>query len=76
MPADTAVQLGMIGLGRMGSDLVRRLMRDGPWPLGEAAPGWPRPEVATRCRRDIGSCLLLRRTQLETAWLRPLTSAG
>ena len=29
MPADTAMQLGMIGLGRMGSNLVRRLMRDG-----------------------------------------------
>ena len=29
MPTDTPVQLGMIGLGRMGSNLVRRLMRDG-----------------------------------------------
>jgi 6-phosphogluconate dehydrogenase len=29
MPADTPVQLGMIGLGRMGANLVRRLMRDG-----------------------------------------------
>ena len=28
MPADTPMQLGMIGLGRMGSNLVRRLMRD------------------------------------------------
>ena len=29
MPTDTPMQLGMIGLGRMGSNLVRRLMRDG-----------------------------------------------
>ena len=29
MPTDTPMQLGMIGLGRMGSNLVRRLMREG-----------------------------------------------
>jgi 6-phosphogluconate dehydrogenase len=29
MATDTPMQLGMIGLGRMGSNLVRRLMRDG-----------------------------------------------
>src|SRR5271166_1180873 len=29
MTTDTPMQLGMIGLGRMGSNLVRRLMRDG-----------------------------------------------
>jgi 6-phosphogluconate dehydrogenase len=29
MPTDSPMQLGMIGLGRMGSNLVRRLMRDG-----------------------------------------------
>ena len=29
MTADRPMQLGMIGLGRMGSNLVRRLMRDG-----------------------------------------------
>ena len=29
MPTDTPMQLGMIGLGRMGANLVRRLMRDG-----------------------------------------------
>ena len=29
MPADMPMQLGMIGLGRMGANLVRRLMRDG-----------------------------------------------
>ena len=29
MAADRPMQLGMIGLGRMGSNLVRRLMRDG-----------------------------------------------
>ncbi len=29
MTTDRPVQLGMIGLGRMGANLVRRLMRDG-----------------------------------------------
>jgi 6-phosphogluconate dehydrogenase len=29
MPTDSPMQLGMIGLGRMGSNLSRRLMRDG-----------------------------------------------
>ena len=29
MTTDTPMQLGMVGLGRMGSNLVRRLMRDG-----------------------------------------------
>jgi len=29
MPTDTPMQLGMIGLGRMGANLVRRLLRDG-----------------------------------------------
>src|SRR5579863_8962446 len=29
MPTKNPMQLGMIGLGRMGSNLVRRLMRDG-----------------------------------------------
>ena len=29
MPTDTPMQLGMVGLGRMGSNLVRRLLADG-----------------------------------------------
>ncbi len=29
MPTDSPMQLGMIGLGRMGANLVRRLIRDG-----------------------------------------------
>ena len=29
MATDRPMQLGMVGLGRMGSNLVRRLMRDG-----------------------------------------------
>ena len=29
MATDMPLQLGMVGLGRMGSNLVRRLMRDG-----------------------------------------------
>ena len=29
MPTDTPMQLGMIGLGRMGANPVRRLMRGG-----------------------------------------------
>ena len=29
MATDSPMQLGMVGLGRMGANLVRRLMRDG-----------------------------------------------
>jgi 6-phosphogluconate dehydrogenase len=29
MSTDSPMQLGMVGLGRMGANLVRRLMRDG-----------------------------------------------
>ena len=29
MPTDNAMQLGVVGLGRMGANIVRRLMRDG-----------------------------------------------
>jgi len=29
MATDKPMQLGMVGLGRMGANLVRRLMRDG-----------------------------------------------
>ena len=29
MTTNTPMQLGMVGLGRMGANLVRRLMRDG-----------------------------------------------
>ncbi|MEZ5116675.1 MAG: decarboxylating 6-phosphogluconate dehydrogenase [Candidatus Nanopelagicales bacterium] len=29
MPTDTPMQLGMVGLGRMGANIVRRIMRDG-----------------------------------------------
>ncbi len=31
---DTPMQLGMVGLGRMGANIVRRLMRDGHHPVG------------------------------------------
>ena len=36
MPTDKPMQLGMIGLGRMGGNLVRRLMRDGHTCVGYA----------------------------------------
>ena len=29
MPTTTPMQLGMVGLGRMGANIVRRLLRDG-----------------------------------------------
>ena len=29
MPTETPMQLGMVGLGRMGAGIVRRLMKDG-----------------------------------------------
>jgi 6-phosphogluconate dehydrogenase len=34
MPAATRMQLGMVGLGRMGANIVRRLLRDGHWCVG------------------------------------------
>jgi 6-phosphogluconate dehydrogenase len=37
MPTEKPMQLGMIGLGRMGANLVRRLMRD-----GHLCVGWAR----------------------------------
>ena len=36
MPTDKPMQLGMIGLGRMGGNLVRRLMQDGHHCVGYA----------------------------------------
>ena len=40
MPTDKPMQLGMIGLGRMGANLVRRLMLDGHHCVGWArSPG-------------------------------------
>jgi 6-phosphogluconate dehydrogenase len=43
MPTDTPLQLGMVGLGRMGSGLVRRLLRD-----GHRCVGFNRTPEATR----------------------------
>ena len=34
MATDTPMQLGMVGLGRMGAGISRRLMRDGHWLVG------------------------------------------
>jgi len=39
MPTDTPMQLGMVGLGRMGANLVRRLMRDGHHCVGTDVSG-------------------------------------
>jgi 6-phosphogluconate dehydrogenase len=40
MPATVTRQLGMVGLGRMGANLVRRLMRDGhPCVVYDRSPG-------------------------------------
>ena len=40
MPANQTRQLGMVGLGRMGANLVRRLMRDGhPCVVYDRSPG-------------------------------------
>ncbi|MFE9255330.1 phosphogluconate dehydrogenase (NAD(+)-dependent, decarboxylating) [Streptomyces sp. NPDC006879] len=51
MTTDTPMQLGMIGLGRMGANLVRRLMRDGHrcvvYDLDEGAVQALREEGAT-----------------------------
>ena len=39
MATDTPMQLGMVGLGRMGSNLVRRLVRDGHHCVGTDVSG-------------------------------------
>ena len=44
MATDSPMQLGMVGLGRMGANLVRRLMRDGHRCVG----GYLRPVVSVR----------------------------
>ena len=46
MATHTPVQLGMVGLGRMGANLVRRAMRDGhraPEPTSARRPSAPSP---------------------------------
>jgi 6-phosphogluconate dehydrogenase len=45
MPTDKPMQLGMIGLGRMGANLVRRLMRDGHHCVGWARSRGPIQEL-------------------------------
>ena len=44
MPTDTPMQLGMIGLGRMSSNLVRRLMRDGRRYVTQLEPYFRAPQ--------------------------------
>ena len=34
MATDTPLQLGIVGLGRMGGNIARRLLRDGHRPVG------------------------------------------
>jgi 6-phosphogluconate dehydrogenase len=73
MPTDHPMQLGMIGLGRMGANLVRRLMRDGhrcvvfnqdPGPVsqleseGATATGSLR-EFASRLEKPAAAWLML-----------------
>ncbi len=45
MATDTPLQLGMVGLGRMGANIVRRLMRDGHTCVGTTS-------APTRSRRS------------------------
>ena len=54
MPTDKPMQLGMIGLGRMGANLVRRLMRDGH--QLRRLRREPRRRRRARKRRRDGGC--------------------
>ena len=63
MATDKPMQLGMIGLGRMGANLVRRLMRDGSSPaiflVLPVGPRSPAQVTARRlaCRWDRRICM-------------------
>ena len=50
MATDTPMQLGMVGLGRMGANLVRRLMRD-----GHSAVAYDRNADAVKALADEGA---------------------
>ena len=45
------MQLGMVGLGRMGANIVRRLMREGMWSCLRSAPS---PSSSLRGRSQPG----------------------
>ncbi len=67
MPTDTPMQLGMIGLGRMGANLVRRLMRDGH----RCVAYDPNPDVVTALEAEVW-----RRGSVVSSWLVDLTAAA
>ena len=66
------MQLGMIGLGRMGANLVRRLMRDGHECVGydvsaDAVDGSSRARARPARRRSTTSCAKL--TKPRAVWI-------
>ena len=46
------MQLGMVGLGRMGANIVRRIMRDGHTASPSTPTPTPSPQLARRGRRS------------------------
>ncbi len=61
MATDTPMQLGMVGLGRMGANIVRRLMRDGHRCVGyDVSPDAVATLAADGARR--------RRARSPTSW--------
>src|SRR5215472_12770407 len=71
MSSDQPMQLGMVGLGRMGANLVRRLMRDGhhcvAYDVNAAAVASLAAEGATGAA-DLGD-FVAKLTRPRTVWL-------
>ena len=63
MATDTPMQLGMVGLGRMGAGLVRRLMGDGHRCVGYDVF----PDAVTALEADGATGLRLSRTSLRSS---------
>ena len=71
MTTDTPLQLGMVGLGRMGANLVRRLMRD-----GHRCVGYARTEATVQALASDGMIgassladLVMKLDRPRTIWL-------
>jgi 6-phosphogluconate dehydrogenase len=71
MPATETRQLGMVGLGRMGANLVRRLMRDGhPCVVYDRSPG-PVQQLASEGATGTSSLdeFVSKLTKPRAAWV-------
>src|SRR4029450_6531571 len=66
MSTDNPMQLGMVGLGRMGAGIVRRLMKDGHTCVGyDVFPDAVRAVEADGARGPVGADAAIGSTSLE-----------